>query len=123
MQNRKRASERIRLIAQGTKRLEVDQPSVARDFTVRVDRKFNVDLSTISSTGVVPEVTPQVANAIAKLAPKAAMNQANSTVTASGRSKMNDDVTQAGAKAIENLTNASGQGGIANKRFDGAGVD
>jgi hypothetical protein len=123
IQNRRKSSVRIGLIAKGTSLLEAKQPDVAQDFATRVDRKFNIDLRTISATGAAPEISPRVVNEITKIAPDVVIEEANRTVTDADKSRMNADVKQSGADAIEKLTDVSRRGGVPNNRLDGKSLD
>jgi hypothetical protein len=123
IQNRKKSSVRIGLIAKGTSLLEVKQPDVANDFVKRVDQKFNIDLRTISATGAAPEISPKVVNEITKIAPKVIVEEANRNVNGADKLRINADVKQSGASAIRKLNEVAQQGGVASKRLDGKSLD
>lgn len=120
-ENLTRASERLKLYAEGALSLEKENPSVAT-YIQQVRSKFDIDLRAIGTTDTLPEISQQKLRMISLITPASVIKRANEKVTTRLKAEMNQRVRDKAASQAD-LLRAPSRDGVPNSRLDGQSTD
>jgi hypothetical protein len=119
---RKKANERLKLVANGAVVLEKTDQQLVTTYFQRVQSGFGVDLRSLAQAPGVPDIRLRTARAILEATPAAIIARANMQVRTADKKSLDRRVQQTSAEQLDVLR-ATTAVGVPNENLDGISSD